>query len=67
MIEEAEVPKDEEPLDEAEDDSELVDVAEPALDEGGDAVEAEELAVLLKEELMVPFIEKVTELRNTPL
>lgn len=36
-------------------------------DEEGDAVELYELIVLPIEDVMVLFIEKVTELRNTPL
>jgi hypothetical protein len=68
LVEDTEVPVDEEPLADAEDDPELVDVAELALrDETGEAIEVEELIVLLAEEVMVLFIERVTELRNTPL
>jgi hypothetical protein len=67
LVEEAEAPANEEPLNDAEDDPELVDVAELALNDAGDAAEMGELIELLREEVMVLFIEKVTELRNTPL
>jgi hypothetical protein len=67
LVEEAEALANEEPLNDAEDDPELVDVAELALNDAGDAAEMGELIELLREEVMVLFIEKVTELRNTPL
>jgi hypothetical protein len=67
LVEDAEVLVDEASLDVAEDDPELVDIAELALrDDAGEAVEVEKLIILLIE-VMVLFIEKVTELRNTPL
>ena len=60
LVEDAEVPLDEETLGELEDEGELVD-------EAGKTGEVEELLVLLIEEVIVLFIENVTELRNTPL
>ena len=58
----------EEALEDVEEEREFVDVPDVSVrGEAAKAVEVEELGVLLIVEVIVLFMEKVTELRNTPL
>ena len=67
-MEDIKVLVDEGPLEELEDEAELVEDAEVAIvDEAGSVEEVEKLLVLLVGEVIMLFMEKVIELRNTPL